>query len=37
MVLGITLDNILKALCDLLNVIAIINDNIIGENTMVNA
>lgn len=30
------LDNVLKALCDLLNVIAIINDNIIGENSKVN-
>lgn len=37
MALGITLDNILKALCDLLNIIAIISDNIIGENSRVNA
>lgn len=36
-VLDIPSDNILRALCDLPNVIAIINDNIIGENSWVNA
>lgn len=33
----IALDDIFKALCDLLNIIAIIKDNIIGENSRVNA
>lgn len=33
----IALDDILKALCDLLNLIAIIKDSIVGENSRVNA